>query len=312
MEAIKKILVATDFSPTAENGLDYAMEMARILGASVVLYHAFVPFESGFYPLEKQAIENDERARDLAEGLNSLKERVQGKNRDVPLSVCVDRGTGGKRIIEYCSDKGIDLIIMGTTGASGVREVLIGSFASQVMRQAPCPVLAIPGGVQFTPPKKIIYATNYYGADFGCLRFLAMLNRQLHAEVDIVHVVDDNRTHDVKVDQVELHWKRMSDALGAEPFSFNVIHDADVPGALLQYAVDTYGDILALARARPSGVWKRFFHKSITRATMHHASIPLLAFPEKWSKVGVRPDTGSRAIRVDGINADSSQTRGMG
>lgn len=303
MEAIKKILVATDFSPTAENGLDYAMEMARILGASVILYHAFVPFESGFYPLEKQAIENDERATDLAEGLNRVKERVQDKFKDVPLSVCVDRGTGGKRIIAYCAEKGIDLIIMGTTGASGVKEVLIGSFASGVMRQAPCPVLAIPGSVQFTTPKKIIYATNYYGADFGCLRFVGLLNRQIHADLDIVHVVDDRHIHGFSVDQVDLHRQRMSEALGAEPFSFNVIHDEDVSGALLQYAVDTHGDILALARARPQGVWKRFFQKSITRATMHHASIPLLAFPENWRKGDTPTDTGRGEVTIDQINA---------
>lgn len=279
MNAIKQILVPVDFSPASKNGLLYAMDLARSHGASIILYHSFIPFESGFYPLQKQLKENKAHAKVLADKMNELKEELLSNGSKVSVSICVDRGAEGRQIPKYCKAQNIDLIVMGTTGAGGAKGILTGSFASQVMAGAPCPVLAIPPGAIFKIPKKIIYASDYRETDIGCLRYLLSLNAPFNAKINIVHVVTEEHYAPIEDDLLELHQEKIIKELGDTRFSIDIVEGEEISGALLKYAVDTHSDILAVAHTAEGGLWNRLFRKSITKAALHRTTVPLLAFP---------------------------------
>lgn len=141
---IKRILFPTDFSEGSSHALDYAIDMAKRYGAKLYLVHVlydigkaagwYVPHASMdemYKDIEKSA--EKELSRFGLEELRSLK----GVERSVL------KGVPHTEIVKYAKDNKIDLVIMGTYGRKGMGRILFGSTASQVVRYAPCPVLAV-------------------------------------------------------------------------------------------------------------------------------------------------------------------------
>ena len=142
---IRKILVPTDFSGSSDRAVEYAAVLATTFGASIHLVHVleepFVaqgPWE--FYvpdtPAVRERLNQQTRARleDIAVGL-----RGEGLNVTLELR----HGAALAGIVGAAGDYGVDLIVMGTHGRSGLPHLLLGSVAERVIRTAPCPVLAV-------------------------------------------------------------------------------------------------------------------------------------------------------------------------
>jgi nucleotide-binding universal stress UspA family protein len=134
---VKSILVPTDFSPTSDSALRYAAQMALTLGARLYLMH--VPGKTGehleaSYPIEQFG----EVASAPLESFLTVEELAQLR----PL-YAIRVGTAAEEIALYADANGIDLIVMGTHGRSGIAHAVLGSIAEQVVRTAPCPVLLV-------------------------------------------------------------------------------------------------------------------------------------------------------------------------
>ena len=98
---MKTILVPTDFSIPADSAIHYAVKLAALWDASLILYHSFIPFESGFYHLSVSGKENLEAHNVLTERLNVIKNSIVKKNPNLSISTHVDEGLLGTRIIEF-------------------------------------------------------------------------------------------------------------------------------------------------------------------------------------------------------------------
>jgi nucleotide-binding universal stress UspA family protein len=125
MPAIRRILFATDFSDLSRQAGRTAAAMARHFGAQLVVVHvrpalADGPDVSGLVAA----------VTDLAPGLNVTTETLFG--------------APAQELVAYVRRAGIDLIVMGTHGRTGVSRALLGSVAEAVVRRAPCPVLTVP------------------------------------------------------------------------------------------------------------------------------------------------------------------------
>jgi universal stress protein A len=133
----KHILVPIDFSPGAEAALDYACELAGPLGAVVHLVHALGPV--GELPLSQRMIE------DLtAERLRALDELAAYRRGRVAFGApIVEVADPRDLILAAAARVDADLIVMGTHGRRGLSRLVLGSVAEDVVRRAPCPVLAV-------------------------------------------------------------------------------------------------------------------------------------------------------------------------
>ena len=143
---IKTVLVATDFSESAQRAVDYAADLAQHFAADLILFHAYnieIPIASpamsggyvlpdGFFEeISKQArLQVESAAKELeARGIS-----VTGVAKDEPAALAI---TGeAKR-------RDADIIVMGTRGLTGLKHIALGSIADKVVRTAPCPVLTI-------------------------------------------------------------------------------------------------------------------------------------------------------------------------
>ena len=138
---IHHILVPIDFSPYAEQALDYAITLGKQLQARVTLLHVIQPplvagADMGAWPSQAY-IEELEAA--VTSDLDGYLARVTTAGLQGEM-VVVD-GTPFQEIINTATARQVDLIVMGTHGRTGLTHVLLGSVAERVVRLAPCPVL---------------------------------------------------------------------------------------------------------------------------------------------------------------------------
>lgn len=138
----KTILVATDFSDTAEQALDYAIALAGKLGAKIYLLNAIGLPTFGVVPELGVAATSTMIDGMVADNQKALDKLIATK---APMKLHAIMRTGDPRdlIVDTAAEIGADLIVMGTHGRRGVTRALLGSVAEGVLRHATCPVLTI-------------------------------------------------------------------------------------------------------------------------------------------------------------------------
>ncbi|MFV7234304.1 universal stress protein [Flavobacterium sp. ZB4R12] len=280
MNSIKTILVPTDFSLSADSAIHYVLKTTSLVDVSLILYHCFIPFESGFYPLTLSNKENLDTNRILTDRLNAIKDSILKKNANLSISTHVDQGPQGIRITEFCKKKKVDLIIMGTKGASGLKEKLIGSFTAEVMTKVACPVLAIPEKYKFKVPKNITYATNYGKKDKKVIQSLLELNLVFNPQINILHI-DRGINFFTADEDYEKYKKTIEMQFKDFSFTFNHVVGKDVEKTLLEEILINKTDILVMNPLKRKGIWNWIFHKSVTKKIAYHINIPLLSIPIK-------------------------------
>jgi nucleotide-binding universal stress UspA family protein len=146
MPGIHRILVPTDFSPTSDIALQYAIDLAERLHSRIHLLHVIddaslaIAYPDGIYvPAGPDLLD-----RLIQEGANQLKASV---GRCITAGVMTDQevliGSPARVIAQTAASRGMDLIVMGTHGRGAFAHLLLGSVAERVVRTAPCAVLTV-------------------------------------------------------------------------------------------------------------------------------------------------------------------------
>ena len=202
MPDIKKVLFPTDFSDMANQALPYAIKMAKVSGAELIMLHAITLYEHDpndpehhFPSLQTYCSEVIEAAQNRFQicierigdaGVNVRKAIVQGIS---PHAA----------ILEFVRDEGdIGLIVMSTHGRSGLSHVLLGSVAENVIRYAGCPILVTKSPEhEFLDPetgevhiRKILFPVDFSEDSLRPLAFLKFIAEMGDAEVVVFHSVD--------------------------------------------------------------------------------------------------------------------------
>jgi nucleotide-binding universal stress UspA family protein len=122
---VKKILYPTDFSSYSNQAYFHALGMAETYGASLTVVYVHAPGSS-----------DRERWRGQLE-------EVRPANPKIPVNHVLLEGDPAAEITRFAADAGIDVIVIGTHGRTGVDRLVMGSVAERVMREAPCSVLVV-------------------------------------------------------------------------------------------------------------------------------------------------------------------------
>lgn len=197
MMKIEKVLFATDFSEHAEKALAHALWYAREFGAELHMLHALVLHDADpanpdleFPDLE----EAGERIREWArKRMREVSDRID--DRDVPVVRATRRGiAAAPAILEYAREEDVDLVVMATHGRRGIRRLLMGSVAEEVVRTAARPVLTVrPNGAaeHGDPPRRILVPVDFSEHSDRALRYGAALCERTGAELHAMHAVPE-------------------------------------------------------------------------------------------------------------------------
>ena len=273
---IDKILVPTDFSTTAKGAYQFAIELAKKKNAEIQLTHWFhqeldptFPFLNGN---SNAYLENKEELlanfhREAAE-LNE-----NGKVDDLEIKTELLTGFATQEIVQLSKTPDVDIIVMGTTGESGLLNKLFGSVSSHVARNAHCPVLLIPKGVSYSGFNNVLYASNYHTYDEAMLQKVIDFACLFDANIHFVHVLEntssDYRLIETRFEQI---FREKAPSLG---FNMVKIENNTVLHATNQYISENDIDLMVMATSHRNFI-ENILHRSMTKQMVFNTKIPLM------------------------------------
>jgi nucleotide-binding universal stress UspA family protein len=139
--APKKILFATDFSPTSEAALPYAFSLADHYGSNLYFAHVIALEYPDFPPPDERGTKLEEAREFTERELKRLLEAARQKG--ISCQPLIGEGEIWNVLSEMIHKNDVDLTIVGTHGRRGLKKLRLGSVAEEVLRMAPCPVLTV-------------------------------------------------------------------------------------------------------------------------------------------------------------------------
>ncbi|BDS11706.1 universal stress protein [Aureispira anguillae] len=276
---MEKILVPFDFSVSSSWGFYYAYELAASIGAQVLVVNMYSPATEATYSLEKLQANAPKRKQEILAHLKAATQRPISSANDTSVTVTYDIDYGLKDdIANYAKRQKVDLIVMGTHGGDKTTSKLWGSNTSLVIKEAHCPVLAIPVGSTFKAAQNIAYATNFDSKDIDSIAQLAVVAAATNSTVHCIHVNLFSETPQLA--EGAKFEEQLKANFGDLPVVFNVWSAHTVEDGLEIFCRVNNIDILAMLTHDRSAWDKLFGEKSVTRAMALRTKLPLLAFHE--------------------------------
>ncbi|MBS1635776.1 MAG: universal stress protein [Bacteroidetes bacterium] len=273
---MKNILVPTDFSENAEYAVRYATELAAAWQAKVILMHAFqVTYASGYVPYEEIAAEKKLIQKESEEKLKTMAHALT-KAHVAHQVLCVD-DIAVEAILNAIREHHIELVVMGTKGASSMANVIFGSNTSHVIQRATCPVLAIPEGTTYKKPKTLTYAAAYETGDIDIIKKLADMAKPFHAQLNVLHITENSDDPAKDKADMKKFMDLVTEKIDCNNISFQVMNGITMENVLEDYVNQDAADILILS-THQRGFFGRVFGNSVTRQMSYHSRIPLMAF----------------------------------
>jgi nucleotide-binding universal stress UspA family protein len=160
MIALKKVLVATDFSEPSEAALAYGRELARNFGASLTVLHVVDNILARAYGSDGIVMADSELQGEIQGAAQQQVDALlfdDDRHTLRAIGVTVTSNAPAPAIVTYAREAGTDLLVLGTHGRGAVAHLLMGSVAERVVRTAPCPVLTVRHpGHEFVLPDALV------------------------------------------------------------------------------------------------------------------------------------------------------------
>lgn len=269
-----KILVPTDFSKMSNTASNYAARMAKKLHAEVVLIHVVFINSPPRAQADLNVKEIEDKMEDNAkQDCIQLANELKSESGAPKVSYKIIRGYPVEDVIEnYAVHNNIDLIVMGTKGASGLTKVLIGSNAAAVVSSSSIPVIVVPEHARFNGIGKIVYASDTDNTETE-LNTLIAFAEHFGAAIHIVHVLPPASEQKIDVIKMEADIK---EKFKYPSISIQVVLNDDILYGINEYVADEKADMIAMF-TRKHSFFEKLFGKSITRQMAFHAWTPMLS-----------------------------------
>lgn len=265
---MKRILLPTDFSENSINAIDYAMELFKNQSCEFTFLNVQKPSEyiiDDIYTASPNYTIYEAISKDNKQKLSELKKSYSEKYESQPFYFDgqFDFDVLTDAIQQLVSVKNIELIIMGTNGATDAAEKLFGSNTLQVIRQVRCPILAIPKGFKFKELSSILFT----------------LREEDHfhpnALLPLEELVNDRKVS-LEVLQLDTHNKLPPNKVLDK---FSEINYHSVQGIPSPEAISSYEQLLPVdihvIFIRPKSFFERMFSGSDTTKITYQSRVPL-------------------------------------
>ncbi|MBI1767185.1 MAG: universal stress protein [Bacteroidetes bacterium] len=278
---MKRILVPCDFSSRSREAYKTAMHWASLTGGEVIaLYVNFIPAvydfsftgeTLAFNPEYLSSMEQDaktefEKMKQEA-NFSSVQSRLEIVYGDVVFSI--------KNFVE--SNK-MNMIIMGTSGSSGLEEIFIGSNTEKVVRHSPVPVLAVREYVNVSSMKKILFPTlmNLDQAEF--MKKLKELQQFLNATLHVLFV--NSPSHFLRDSDAKEAFDEFAKQYKLENFEFHFRNYRNEEEGVIDFTATQKIDLIVMATHARKGL-AHLFNGSITEDVINHITSPVWTYALK-------------------------------
>lgn len=272
---MKKILVPTDFSEQAFNALRAAASIARKSNAEIILLHII--------DLPQEAMDKVNPGYDVPE-IIFFKNHAEARLTETSYSPVLDGltvsqvlklGRTFSEVTHVANANDVDLIVMGSHGASGFKELFVGSNTEKVIRSSEIPVLAIKGNEAEIKFDKVVVA-NDFTEDIKD-SFQKIINF-LKANGGTPHFLLVNTPNNFKSTHVAEELARnFLSKLDLDTYEFSIYNDTDVEKGILNFAERINADLIAMGTHGRKG-FARLLNGSISEDLMNHSPKSIITF----------------------------------
>ena len=281
---MKKIIVPTDFSPTAEKAQNFAVQSAKLFDAEVTLLHAF-EIEK-FTTADYTGYDNDlvkKMMDQIEKSFNKAKQYIADMD-DVEVKTHLSSYSLNTSIKEIEKENQADLIVMGTIGQGGIGRSLWGTRTSSLIGKAKTPIMVIPYNYTWKKPSKILFLTNKFEKDPEILNYIFEWAGLYTANVEVGVFTD------VDGDKAEKFFENKEKLEEYESFIKEEFYEKSIVSqhlvsdefedTLNEYIQENEVDMVVMV-TYPRGILSRLFNKSLTKEMSYNTQIPLLAISAK-------------------------------
>lgn len=274
MLPLQRILVATDYSTTANNALLYSLDLAEATSANVSILHACATpsaatanFPSGYY----EAVSTEKDDKQAQDKMQQLKHDFL-YDPQVEYDTIIRSGPAVGVIQQVAEDEKVDLIVMGTRRAEGMKTWL-GSVTIDTVRESRIPVLVVPMGARYSTFQRIVLATTFTRvSDLNVLNLLKAFVQHFKAHLDVLHVHPSGQ----KYSSEQTHFREAFDHyLSGLSHQIHTVDREDISQGIQEFLNAHPTDMLVMLPQQRS-FFEQLWHASQTKQMIFHTLIPLL------------------------------------
>jgi nucleotide-binding universal stress UspA family protein len=275
---MKTIVIPTDFSPAATNAVNYGVDMALAINASVMLLHVYnIPIALGDVPVALLSVDELKNAAD--ENIGRLKKDLEhvtsGK-----LKIYTETRLGD--VVDELEEVSKNLhpfaVVMGTTGVSSVERALFGSNTLSAVKHLTCPVICVPKGKEYGKGvQKIGLACDFREVvETTPVAEIKEFVKEFHAQLFVLNVDYDNQQF--RVDTPE-QSALLHTALEEVHPEYHFITRKDIEEGINEFA-ETHSLDLVIAIPKKHKLLDGLFRKSSTKQLVFESKVPVMCVHE--------------------------------
>ncbi len=278
---MKKILVPFDFSKESKYGLDFAISLAEMSNATIDLLYVIEDLGEDAFISSGQTntatgIDDVFILKIIQQSkkkLAKLVEELQAKK----IKVVSDIKFGGlfKHVASRIDKKECDMVVMGTRGANGLQEFMVGSNAEKVVRSVSTPVITVRKPVKNKDLRKVIIATNFEFIPNRVVASLKKMQDWFDFKVVIAHVNTPHLFHSSHDAMTRL--KEISKKAGLANTELVVYNDYNEETGIVNLGVDYEADLIILGTHQRKGL-KRLLYPSVAAYLVNHSDLPVMTY----------------------------------
>lgn len=281
---MRTILVPTDFSNCSADAIKYAIQFAAKTERKLLFFHStflLIPTRSSnFAYLNAVKADRETKLKLLIKYIDKIYHSLNIKRDEAITKFVVKFGDSlVENITETINEQFIDLIIMGTHGASGFRKVYMGSNTTRIIAHSYCPVLAVPHKYKFSEIEKFAFASSDLNKVKKELKQVVAIAKKFDASLEIFHVVTEKGSLK-KYEQ--FNSKEFLNSLTHHykfyKLSLYVIDrgDKNIATVIDSFVKHNKPNIL-ITLTQKRGFFERIFNTSHTEELAYNLKVPLLA-----------------------------------
>lgn len=275
---MKKILFPTDFSDNAAKAMQYALLLAKELNADLILLNTYQIPPGGNTTIKSThlaEILKSDSEQELQKVLRHIREQKEFDA--VSIETVAKQGDLVQLVNEMSEEFLFDLIVMGTKGATGAKEVLVGSNTAAVIKGAYSPVLVIPEKAIYKKPQQFTFAYDLKPInETKGFNLFKTLVKKLNAEIGILNVGIDELPASTEEAVAGI---KLNHLLEDVKHTFYFVKNENVSQGIETFIKEKGTDCLVMI-ARKHSFLEKIFHKSVTKKMAYHVDVPLLVLKD--------------------------------
>ncbi|HEY5749832.1 MAG TPA: universal stress protein [Chryseolinea sp.] len=276
---MKKILVPCDFSQPARDAFQVATEIAaKSKGEITVLHVIYFPVVSDPYYGAPINYTGDLITQMEDDAKTEFERMMQKVPASIPVKLQIEMGNVLETIKQTIHDKLVDLVVMGTSGSSGLTEILIGSVTEKVVRHSPVPVLCVPKAISMASLKNILLPTNLALNESDFITKLKVLQEFSGATLHVLYVnTPAHFKRDAEAKEALEEFIKKYQLKNCKTYFKNYFTEEE---GIIDFAIREKMDLVAMATHARKGL-AHLFNTNITEDVVNHTSYPVWTYALK-------------------------------